>query len=133
MSWFSASNLIKNTLAAVPAISSRVANRIHYQVLPQESQLPHIWFTRSSRETDDCLSEPGLLTERYILEICAITNEEALVDAVVSTLEALEGTVDGRSLQLVEVEDAGDEYLFRSLGDDDADFLFALNVTLYIL
>ncbi len=133
MSWFAASRLIKDTLAAVPAISSRVGNRIHYQLLPSVSELPHIWFTRSSRETDDCLSEPGLLTERYILEICATTNEEALVDAVVESLEALVGTVDGRRLQLVEVDDAGDEYVFVSLGDDDANFLFALNVTLYIL
>ncbi len=132
MSWFSLPRKIKSDLLANAAVTAKVGQRVHYQSIDQESVRPHIYFARQGRDDDDCLVGDGVRIERYVFEIVANQQLETLVDAVVDTVKAITGDVGDRNVQYVEVEDAGDEYLFRSIGEGDASFLHALQITFYL-
>ncbi len=76
----------------------------------------------------------GLLAERYVVEIVGDKSEETLVDAIVEVLEGIEDvTVGDRMIQLVQVDDADDQYVFVSTGEGQPKFLHALQVVVLIL
>lgn len=132
MSWFDLPKELRSQLLAVPAIAAAVGDRVHYQELPQSSQYPHVWFTRSSRDESKCVDgSPELTIERFNFEVVSDADAEAVIDALVETLTAFEGDVGDRYVQLVEVEDADDDYVFQSVGEGEPDYLHALRVAVY--
>lgn len=132
MAWFDLPKALRAELLAVPVVSSAIAGKIHYQELPQSSDYPHVWFARSSRDSTKCVDGSEEMTvERFTFEIVSDRDAEGLIDALVATLEAFEGDVGGRDVQLVEVEDADDDYVFQSIGEGEPDYLHALNVAVY--
>lgn len=134
MSWFDLPKALRTALLASPAIAEAVGSRLHYQELPQSSDYPHVWFTRSSRDEENCVDgSPELIVERFSFEIVSDSDAETLVDALVDTLAEFEGDVGDKYVQLVEVEDADDDYLYQSIGEGDPDYLHALRVAVYVL
>lgn len=134
MSWFDLPKAIRTALLAVPAIADAVDNRLHYQELPQASQYPHVWFTRSSVDKSNFVDGSEEMTvERFSLEVVSDSDVESLIDALVETLSEFEGEVGDRYVQLVEVEDADDDYIFQSVGEGEPDYLHALRVAVYAL
>lgn len=133
MSWFDTPRMIRAALLDNATVIAAVVDRVHYQQLPQESTLPHVWFSRNSKTEDDMLSDDeGLIIETYSVEIISTTNAEDLVDAVADTLAALEGESGDQFVSLVDVTDADDQYQFQSAGAGDAAYLHALQLTVYI-
>jgi hypothetical protein len=132
MSWFDLPKTLRERLSTDATIADEVAGRIHYQELPADSKYPHIWFARSSRDRDRTLdNKEEKVVERFSLEIVSNTDCEAIVDGVVDTLESFEGQYGTRLVQLVEVEDADDDYQFQSIGDDLPDYVHALQIAVY--
>ncbi len=132
MSWFDLPKELRSRLLAVPAIADAIDQRLHYQELPQASAYPHVWFTRSSRDETNCIDgSPELIVERFSFEIVSDSDAETLVDALVDTLTEFEGDVGDKYIQLVEVEDADDDYIFQSVGEGEPDYLHALRVAVY--
>lgn len=134
MSWFDLPKALRTALLASPEVSSMVGSRLHYQELPQSSEYPHIWFARSSRDATNCMDgSPELTVERFSFEIVSDVDAESLVDALVDTLTDFEGNVGDKYVQLIEVEDADDDYIFQSIGESEPDYLHALRVAAYVL
>ncbi|GAB5402804.1 MAG: hypothetical protein Aurels2KO_10350 [Aureliella sp.] len=132
MSWFELPKTLRQRLTENATIADEVESRIHYQELPAESTYPHIWFARSSRDRDRLQDgQEASTTERFSLEIVSNSDCEAIVDAVVESLESFEGQYGTRLVQLVEVEDADDDYQFQSIGDDLPDYVHALQIAVY--
>lgn len=132
MSWFDLPKTLRTRLTQNATIADEVQGRIHYQELPPESTYPHIWFARSSRDRDRTLdNEEEMVVERFSLEIVSDSDCEEIVDGVVESLEAFEGQYGTRIVQLVEIEDADDDYQFQSIGDDLPDYVHALQIAVY--
>jgi len=134
MAWFDLPRAIRESLLGDAQLVASVAQRVHYQEIPQHSDLPHVWFSRTGRTSEDCLDGSDELTiERFSVEIVAESDAEAMVDRVVELLEAFRGTVTTHYVQRVDIEDADDDYVFRSVGEAEPDYLHALQVTAYVL
>ncbi len=132
MGWFDIPNAIRAALIADTQLNTLVANRIHYQEIPTESQYPHIWFARTGREQDDLLDASEEMTqERFSFEIVGQADCESVVDRVIAVLNQFEGQVGARDVQLVDIDDADDDYLFKSIGEGEPDYLHALQVTIF--
>jgi hypothetical protein len=132
MTWFDLPKALRAELLDVPEIVDAIADRLHYQEIPQSSDYPHVWFTRSSRDRNRFVDGSEEMTvERFTFEIASDSDCEELIDALVATLEGFEGDVGGRDVQLVEVEDADDDYVFQSIGEAEPDYLHALDVAVY--
>jgi hypothetical protein len=131
MAWFDIPKAMRAKLLANTTLQSEVGQRIHYQEIPQASEWPHVWFTRTSRNEDDALEGGHLVTERFAIEIASNTDSEAIIDAIFAELSEWRGDVSGKDIQLVDVEDADDDYIFRSIGEGEPTFLHALQVVVY--
>jgi hypothetical protein len=133
MSWLELPTAMRTRLLSSTTITGAVAQRVHYQELPQDSALPHVWFRRQGRSSDDCMDwdDEGIVEERYAIEVVSDRDAEDLVDDIVSLLRSWRGTIGDRYLQLVEIEDADDDYVFVSVGAAEPDYLHALQVILY--
>lgn len=132
MAWFDIPKAIRARLLADETLSPLVLTRVHYQELPQSSDLPHVWFTRNGRQKTDLIDGTEEMTiERFSFEVVSDRDAESVVDALVASLESFEGIVAGRDVQLVEVDDANDDYIFQSVGEGEPDYLHALQVAVY--
>lgn len=132
MAWFDIPKAIRARLLADDTLAPLVATRVHYQELPQSSDFPHVWFTRSGRQKDECLDGTEEMTiEQFSFEIVSDEDAEAVIDALVASLESFTGDVEGRDVQLVEINDANDDYIFQSVGESEPDYLHALQVAVY--
>ena len=133
MSWFDLPKALRTALLADTAIQSAVGTRLHYQEIPQSSDYPHIWFTRTARTREDCIDgTEESVVDRFTFEVVSDVDAEAVVDALESTLRGFESdNVGGRHVQLVVVEDAEDDYVFRSVGEGEPNYLHALQVAVY--
>lgn len=132
MAWFAIPKAIRAALLADVQLVELVANRVHYQEIPQDSEFPHVWFTRTSRDRSEFLDGNEELTvERFAFEVCSDRDCEAVIDRLVAVLEAFEGQVETRDVQRVDVDDADDDYIFKSVGEGEPDYLHALQVAVY--
>ena len=121
-----------SALKADTVIVNKVANRIHYQTVPQTSQYPHIYLARQGSNRDRLLNgEPGVETERFIVEIVAETFDADLCTAVRDALEFDGGQYSTYAIYMTDSEDVNDDYTFQS-ADSDALFLHAYVVTVYV-
>lgn len=132
MSWFDLPKAIRERLQADPTLADTIEDRVHYQELPAQSVYPHIWFARTGRNRERLLDDSEEFSiERFALEIVSNADCEEIVDAVVEQIEGFEGNYAGRFVQLVEVEDADDDYQFQSIGEDLPDYVHALQIAVY--
>jgi hypothetical protein len=112
-------------------IAEKVAGRIHYQYLPQKSVYPHLYISRSSRDTDGTIDgEDGIVVERYIVELVAKDYDESLCDSVQEVLSNLECSLERVTVHLVDMEDVADNYVFTS-ADSDALFIHGFKPAVY--
>jgi hypothetical protein len=134
MAWNDVARKLREELLGNSTISTAVGNRVHYQILPEGSVYPHIWFTREGTSQEDSLDgDSGLTTVDFTFEVISDTNAEALVDAIVDALKPIEGDITGGEyISLVDLTDADDGYLFKSAGDDIPAFMHALRVTVFL-
>jgi hypothetical protein len=130
MAWNTLPLEIRGRLLMVDDITDRVGERIHYQELPQSSKYPHIWFERSGTETDELLDTLGPAVERFTLEIIGDEFDSELIDAVIGTLQNLDGPVGTGTVFVTHIDDADDDYLFKS-SESDKLFMHALRVSVY--
>lgn len=113
-------------------VSSKVGNRIHYQTVPQSSVYPHIYIARQGSNRERNLGgEPGVETERFVVEIVAETFDDELCTAVRDALEFDGGQYPDFTVFMTEIEDVNDDYTFQS-ADSDALFLHGYVVTAYV-
>lgn len=120
---------IRSHLLGDSEIAAKVGSkRIHYQVVPQTSQFPHVWFTRSGRDADELLDGDGLVFHRFLIEIAAKDGGETLADLVFDRLHQSEGPFDAFEIDSAFMEDADDSYTFQSVDSADALFLKAFEL-----
>lgn len=132
--WLQLPTAIRARLLTDATVAAAIGERLHYQELPQDSAFPHVWFRRQGNVSDQFLDwdEIGLVTDRYVMEICADQDASELVDAIINSLRAWKNVqIDDRYLQFVEVEDADDDYVFLTGGASEADYLHALQIVCY--
>ncbi len=84
-----------------------------------------------ARAEDDGLEGGHLVEERFAVEIAGNEDVEAIIDAIFTELTGWSGDVSGKDIQLVDIEDADDDYVFRSIGEGEPTFLHALQVVVY--
>jgi hypothetical protein len=132
MGWFDVPNGLRSHLLADTALGNLLADRVHYQMLPGNSQYPHVWFARTGRRQDELLSgEEEMTIETYSFEVVGIDNCDAVVERLVELLESFGGQVGARDVQAVDIGDTDDNYIFKSVGEGDADYLYAIQVEIY--
>lgn len=132
MAWFDIPKAMRAALLADGQLSAIVGQRVHYQEIPSESEFPHVWFTRTGRDRSDVLDGTEEMTvERFSFEVVSDVDCEAVIDRMVEVLEGFVGQVEDRDVQLVSVDDADDDYIFKSVGEGEPDYLHALQVTVY--
>lgn len=113
-------------------ITGLIADRVHYQTIPQSSKYPHIYLARQSRETESFLDGGNGPTEdRFIVEVVSEAYTDGLCSAVYDVLNGIECVLpDGTWIYCTDVTDVDDNYVFKS-ADSDALFLHAFQVTVY--
>jgi hypothetical protein len=132
MAWFDIPKAMRAALLADSQLVAIVGERVHYQEIPSESEYPHVWFTRTGRDRTDFLDgEEEMTVERFSFEVVSDRDCEAVIDRLVEVLEAFIGQVEDRDVQMVSVDDADDDYIFKSVGEGEPDYLHALQVTVY--
>lgn len=131
MSWSDLPNAIRARLIASPDVTAIVGNRVHYQKVPQTSAYPHVWFNRSSIDGDPCLSgESGMQVDTFMVEIVDEQYNEDLMNAVATALGNFDGPVQAGMVFLTDIDEADDDYLFRSASDEGL-FLHAFRVSVH--
>lgn len=131
MSYSTVPKLLRMALNNNATIAEKVAGRVHYQQLPQKSVYPHLYISRSSRDTDGTIDgEDGIVVERYVVELVATAFDSDLCDAVQNVLSNLECELEGVTVHLVDMEDVDDNYIFKS-ADSDALFLHGFKPAVY--
>lgn len=122
MNWFATPQLIHDRLVANADIVAAVANRVHYMEVPSSSTYPRIWFTRTSKAKLDNLNPSSITVEQevYAFEVFSDKNVDELIHHLTTTLEQLAGeTVPGttplRLIQLVQVQEATDDYQYAGI------------------
>lgn len=132
MGWFDVPKGIRALLAADTQLTNLVAGRVHYQELPQASEYPHIWFTRTGRNQDNLLDGSEEMTvETYAIEIVGDSDCESIVDRVIQLLGTLDGQVGQADVQFVDITDADDSYVFQSVGEGEPNYLHAIQVEVH--
>jgi hypothetical protein len=131
VAWFDIPRAMRELLLTNTELVTAVSNRVHYQELPQASAYPHVWFTRTGRNEDDALEGGHLVTERFTVEVVGDSDVEGLLDAIFDTLSNWRASVGDKDIQLVDVEDADDDYIFRSVGESEPTYMHALQVVVY--
>lgn len=130
MAWTTLPLEIRSRLLLTTDITDRVGERVHYDHLPESSSLPHIWFQRTGVETDDLLEGQGPAIDRYTVEIVGEVFDTTLIDAVVETIKNMDGPVGSGVVFLTFVDDADDDYVFKSAESDQL-FMHALRVSVH--
>lgn len=132
MTWYRLPELLRAHLLEDLTIAEAVGERVHYQTIPDDTDPPWVWFSMNGRQNGEELGGgDGIREVRYSFEVVA-TDPPVWLDYLVAALEAFEVEEAGLVVQLVEVEDADDDYVFRSVGEGDAEFLHALTVVCYV-
>ncbi len=117
---------------AAPQLA-KIAGRIHYQTIPQESVYPHVFITRQGQSVEQTLDGyDGDNTERFIVEIVLESFDDDLITAIRDVVDFRDGlAIDGATIFTSELEDVSDDYVFQS-GDGDALYLHGFVLTLYL-
>lgn len=132
MAWFALPKAMRAALVADSQLTALVGDRIHYQELPQTSIFPHVWFTRTSRNRDELLDGSEEMTlERFAFEVVSEGDAEAIIDRLVAVMKGFEGQHDAIDVQLVQIDDGEDDYIFQSVGEGEPDYLHVLQVAVY--
>jgi hypothetical protein len=132
MTHASVPKIIIQLLRDNPAIAAAIGDRIHYQAIPQDSPLPHIYFTLQDESTDKCLDGSSGITEaRYTFELIAESFDDVLVTSLLDSLEFDGGDFEGLTIFTSDVVTVSDDYQFRS-ARSDADFMFGATLTVYL-
>lgn len=123
---------IKAWLVADATINASLAGRVHYQYVPESSDGSRIWFSLANRDEFEGLEQdpddPAIYT--FDVELVGEAFGHSLIELVRRRLIALDATYEGVNFQGVFVEDADDSYIYKSVGEEDPIFSYALQITL---
>lgn len=114
---------------------AKIDGKIHYQVLPQESDYPHVYITRqgqSGGQTLDGLDDNN--TESFVIEVVSGDSavDDDLITAIGDCLDWRDGAAyDDITVFTSDLDDVSDDYVFQS-GDGDALFINGFVLTLYL-
>ena len=115
-------------------VGAGVSARIHFNVVPQKSDSPTIWFSRGGHEQPLTLDGVGgVKQERFDLECASTDPEQAidLADKVTTLLHGKRGSFNNSTAQGVFVEDQDGNYLPKSNAADEGIHVEALNVMIW--
>jgi hypothetical protein len=120
-------------LQADATIAEKIGDRIHYQTIPQNSPLPHLYIARQDEDNSEKLLDGsnGVTEDRYILELVANEFDDDLVTAVKAAINLDGFDYEGLTIFTSDVSGVSDDYLFRS-ADSDALFMNGLVLTIYL-
>lgn len=116
------------------ATTALVGSRVVQNVVPQDlgSLFPRIWYMRTDRQEEiDLAGTRGLfMTSNYDVEVSDldIDSSISIADTIRTTLNGKYGTFGAGSVKGVFVDDHDDQYIPRSVGDDEGIHVSALRV-----
>jgi hypothetical protein len=125
--------LLVDAIKANTTLAPLVGSRVHYQMIPETSQYPHLYVARTGRRVDNLLdgSDDGPIEDSFVVEFVAAAFDGAACSALYDALTSLEGQMpDGTWIYCIDCTDVDDNYVFKS-ADSDALFLHAFQVTVY--
>jgi hypothetical protein len=113
---------LRTYLLAATTIQTVVGDRIHHNHVPESSDLPYVWYRRSSEINEVDMDGPGgLFNTEFDIECYAADDAEAqeLGDSVRARLNGVRGTVGASTVQGIFVTDKDDDYIPRGDASDD--------------
>lgn len=126
---------IRDHLLADATVHAIVDENIHYKGLPSQSTFPHIWFSLVGREKEETLDGTGLTYYRYSMELVSFGDStfpdgrgEELADAVYDALNEVTDSLGDFAIDSAYIEDADDNYVFKSVDSDERLFLKAFDL-----
>jgi hypothetical protein len=132
MTHASVPTLIIERLKANVTLAAKIGDRIHYQAIPQDSQLPHIYFTRQDEQNESLIDgSAGVTEDRYVFELVAETFDDELVSALIESVQFDGFDWNGLTIFMSDISSVSDDYLFRS-AKSDADFMHGCVLTIYL-
>lgn len=109
-------------LLAATTIQTQVGDRVHYNHVPQQSDLPYVWFRRSALNEDVEFDGPGGLKRTSFDLECYGENEDEAQDLgtdVRARLHGAKGTVGDSTSLGIFVSDQDDDYIPRGDASDE--------------
>lgn len=135
MSYFDVARVIRERLLADSDIVALLAERIHYQVMPDSSTYPHVFFRRtgSSNVADFLNCDGGPQAIYMTLEFVSTQNEELVLGKIVDVLMSIKFATYqlGWQIAFVDASDVDDDYAFVSIGEDIPAFAHGLQLVVY--
>lgn len=114
---------MRTFLLADANIYATVGTRVSYNHVPQDKDLPYIFFQQSGATDDPALGDSaGIPTRaRYAVEAWAGTPSEAIAlkNLVQGRLHKARGTFGTDTIQAIFAEDVDDDYVPNGNGSDD--------------
>lgn len=121
---------MRTFLLADASIAAAVATRVSYNHVPQDKDVPYIFFQQAGATDDIALGDSaGTPTRpRYAVECWADRPADAidLKNLVQARLHKHRGTFGDTTVKGIFAEDVDDNYVFRGNGSDDGFHGFAI-------
>lgn len=114
---------LRSWLTAYASLNAIVGERVHVNVIPEESDPPYIWLGRAGIEREGTIDEsPGSqpFRERFDVEIYGKDIDKVMeAAALMHARNAYRGAFGAGSIQGVFVVDHADDYIPRGAMDDE--------------
>lgn len=124
--------MLVEMLGANSVVAQKIADRIHYQTIPEHSVYPHLYIARTDKDTDTLLDgTDGIVEDRYVLELIAKSFDDELVSAIIDALEFDGFDYEDLTIFTSDVSGVSDDYQFQS-ADSDALFMHGITLTIYL-
>lgn len=114
------------------AVTSLISTRCHYNLTPQASARPNVWFRVSSDTEERTMDGVGGLHEATAdLECVGLTETSAqnVADAVKTRLDGYKGTMGNSNCQAAFLRDKDDSYIPFSIDSDEGAHVVSFTLT----
>ena len=122
---------LRTLIASTTPISALVSTRIHYNMLPQASARPHIWFRVARDEEPRTMDGVGGIHDSNIdIECVGATEASAqdVADAVKTKLDGYSGSAGSSTIRGAFISDKSDEYVPFSIPTDEGVHVVAFDM-----
>lgn len=129
-------NLITFVLAD-SSIAAKVGTRMHFNVIPQDTDFPRLLFERTGSSREGCLDDAAGVAptnETFLMEVNATTPEDAedIRKLLESRLNCYRGSFGDTTCHAIFAEDQSSRHEPRGVGRDAGVFFAALAVEVIV-
>lgn len=123
---------LRTFIVGTTAVTGLISTRCHYNLTPQASAHPHVWFRVTQDTEERTMDGTGGLHEAYAdVECAGLTEASAqnVADAIKTRLDGYKGTMGNATCQGAFLRDKDDDYIPFSIQSDEGTHVVAFTLS----